>query len=372
MKLDNSWMDYSGVDLNSFPGQVWVLVHVNRNREHTLANLCIRKDISFFLPAIIKKGTKQKYKRPSWEILWPGYMLCRLDIENANLIKQLSFVKNLTQVAHEKSLLSHCRELKQDIEDGKLNPNQLDVGDIVEVKSGPLMGLRGSYLSIKEENRIVLNVESINKSLVVEVPLEAVEAIEKKSLLREDDNSEFISTTVAIINSELVRYLARHPDAMYELSPRKFEELVAELLRDMGYDVWLTQRSKDGGRDVLAVFRLPDGEILTVVECKRFAPDARVGPDIVHKLLWVADRHDNASRAILATTSRFTTGAKVIEKKFGWRLSLRDFDGITEWLSGYGTWRKEGNGGLWLPSMPIVLEKGKRRERISKKNKSQQ
>jgi hypothetical protein len=34
------------------------------------------------------------------------------------------------------------------------------------------------------------------------------------------------------INEQLIKYLTRHPEFMRQLDPRKFEELVAELLRD--------------------------------------------------------------------------------------------------------------------------------------------
>ena len=42
------------------------------------------------------------------------------------------------------------------------------------------------------------------------------------------------------------------PDRLHELHPRRFEELVAELLAREGLDVELTPASKHGGRDVLA------------------------------------------------------------------------------------------------------------------------
>ena len=43
------------------------------------------------------------------------------------------------------------------------------------------------------------------------------------------------------IDIEVVRYLATHPDSIYSrLSSRAFEELVAAILKDMGFDVELT------------------------------------------------------------------------------------------------------------------------------------
>ena len=47
------------------------------------------------------------------------------------------------------------------------------------------------------------------------------------------------------INEELIKYLAKHPEKMLDLNPRKFEELVAALFRAKGYDVELTPVQRD-------------------------------------------------------------------------------------------------------------------------------
>jgi hypothetical protein len=54
-------------------------------------------------------------------------------------------------------------------------------------------------------------------------------------------------------NDELIRYLAMHPEIMHELEPRQFEELIAELFSRMGYVVELTNRTRDGGKDICAL-----------------------------------------------------------------------------------------------------------------------
>lgn len=42
------------------------------------------------------------------------------------------------------------------------------------------------------------------------------------------------------VDAELIRYLGRHPDALFQLKPRQFEELIAEVLTSMGWQVELT------------------------------------------------------------------------------------------------------------------------------------
>jgi HJR/Mrr/RecB family endonuclease len=152
------------------------------------------------------------------------------------------------------------------------------------------------------------------------------------------------------VSSKLIKQLAANPRQLYLLQPRKFEELVAELLHDMGSDVQLTPESKDGGRDVLASINTPFGKLLLIVECKRYAEHRKVGAAIVERFLWTVDRRDRASLGILATTSSFTHDARLLESSNKWRLGLRDYDHLVEWLSRYGTWTAIERKELWTPS----------------------
>lgn len=148
----------------------------------------------------------------------------------------------------------------------------------------------------------------------------------------ERGKSRILQLDLAEINDELIRRLASRPELMRELDPRKFEELVAELLRDKGYEVKLTPRSKDGGRDILAIKRDDIGSALTLVECKRYAQNSKVGVDIVRGLYGVVSA-EQATRGLLATTSYFTSGAKAFRDQVPYRLGLADFDILRGMLS---------------------------------------
>jgi hypothetical protein len=140
------------------------------------------------------------------------------------------------------------------------------------------------------------------------------------------------------INAELIQYLARNPKKMHELAPRKFEGLVAELLRAKGYDVELTPSSGDGGKDIICTQKTMLGTMLIHVECKRFAPDRPVGVEIVRSLYGVVTS-DRASHGVIATTSSFTKGAMAFHSQNKYQLSLRDFDALSGWLRDYRTAR---------------------------------
>ena len=136
--------------------------------------------------------------------------------------------------------------------------------------------------------------------------------------------------------TDLISYFSSHPEKMYELDPRKFEELIAELLIREEMDVELTQPSKDGGRDILAVASTTLGKHLYLVECKRYATTNKVGVSIVRSLYGVVEA-ERATSGIIVTTSDFTRGAIEFGKTVENRLELKNYDSLTKWLRKHGT-----------------------------------
>lgn len=139
-----------------------------------------------------------------------------------------------------------------------------------------------------------------------------------------------VSDTTAI-NDELLRKIASDPKLLYEVSPRLFEEIVADLLRRLGYKITLTPASRDGGKDIYAAKRDELGSFLYVVECKKYSPDNPVGVSLVRQLYGVVQA-EKATAGILATTSFFTKGAKEFQTQVAYQISLQDYLGIQKWL----------------------------------------
>jgi hypothetical protein len=130
----------------------------------------------------------------------------------------------------------------------------------------------------------------------------------------------------------LIAQLAAHPGDLHCLHPRRFEELVAELLARQGLEARLTPPSRDGGRDVIARQRSPLGHHLYYVECKRYAPDRPVGVGLVRALYGVVEA-DRATAGLLVTTSHFTRGALQFTDQLRNRLALKDYEALCFWLS---------------------------------------
>lgn len=52
---------------------------------------------------------------------------------------------------------------------------------------------------------------------------------------RSDDRPRGMKLTISNINRDIISKLKQNPEFLYQLSPRKFEEIVADLLADMGF-----------------------------------------------------------------------------------------------------------------------------------------
>ncbi len=143
-----------------------------------------------------------------------------------------------------------------------------------------------------------------------------------------------ITPRIVSATDQLIAKLQRQPQSIFELTPRRFEELLAELLTDMGWEVELTQATRDGGKDILAYLDTDLGKMLCLVEAKRFRQDRTVGVDLVRNLYGTLCDHQ-ANSAMLITTSSFSADARAFQKRHEYQLRLREFGDIIQWIQNY-------------------------------------
>ena len=118
---------------------------------------------------------------------------------------------------------------------------------------------------------------------------------------------------------------------------RIFEELVAEIFKEFGYVIELTKKTRDGGKDIIALKKtegLVEEKIL--IECKHWEDKIDVKP--VRNLIGVAiSQEELPTGIILATTSHFTKDAEkiTINSAIKMELERKDYDDILEWIQEY-------------------------------------
>lgn len=114
-----------------------------------------------------------------------------------------------------------------------------------------------------------------------------------------------VIVAVAPLWFEIAKMIEKDPSLMYQITPRKWEELIAGWYEAYGFDeVILTPQSGDLGRDVIAVKR---GvlSVRIIDQVKAYAPGRLVPANDVRALLGVLGSDRAATKGLVTTTSDF-------------------------------------------------------------------
>ncbi len=130
----------------------------------------------------------------------------------------------------------------------------------------------------------------------------------------------------------ILNQLKHDPKQLYRLTPREFEELIAHLLEGEGYSVSLTQQSHDGGKDILIATPTDLGDLLYLVECKKYDSKRPVGVSLVRELYGVVEQ-ERATAGLLVTSSYFTPAALKFREPVKHRIALHDYIKVIEWIN---------------------------------------
>jgi restriction system protein len=195
--------------------------------------------------------------------------------------------------------------------------------------------LRGNPLATNMSSDALRdNIFTLEQLLESSKPFTITSLIDAAGKPLEPDSQSYkiVVADVKTVSDELLRKLSENPKLLYELSPRLFEEVVAELFSRQGYEVELTPYSRDGGKDIYVASKNLLGSFLYVVECKKYSPDNPVGVGLIRQLYGVVQA-EKATAGILATTSFFTKDAKEFQQKLEFQISLQDYFGIQKLLN---------------------------------------
>lgn len=138
------------------------------------------------------------------------------------------------------------------------------------------------------------------------------------------------------LTESLLQSLFRNARSLTSLTPGEFEDVVAELARDVGLDVTQTKRTRDGGRDIIV-----DGEFFPGVRA-RMAIEVTTQPKVgVAKSAKALHQNRHFPLIMLVTCGRFSAG--VVQEhqtpEFAQRLFLADQQSVLEWINRYGSKR---------------------------------
>lgn len=146
-----------------------------------------------------------------------------------------------------------------------------------------------------------------------------------KELAEREAKEKRMHESKALRSAEIARlskaWLARS-ESYFSMSPREFEDAIARLFMELGYEVTQTPYSNDGGKDAI----ISKDSRKFVVECKRYDREALTGRRDLQIL--VAAMHDvSADGAFFVSTGRFARTA--IEYARDNEITLYDGDHIS-------------------------------------------
>ncbi len=107
---------------------------------------------------------------------------------------------------------------------------------------------------------------------------------------------------------------------------------MAELFDGFGYSVELTARTRDGGRDIIAIGLKDQIHTKYLIECKRPDPGHPIGVGFVRQLLGVVE-DERATKGLLVATTYFSSDARALEERNEWRLELKDYEQVLDWIA---------------------------------------
>jgi hypothetical protein len=166
---------------------------------------------------------------------------------------------------------------------------------------------------------------------------------------------EIVLVEIVDLSRKLLKALFTEPRLLAGIDDRKFEELVATLLFDLGLqDVELTPLRKDGGRDIIANHDDPvtGARSTYLIECKHWVSGTKVTARWAISLLEVTTQQ-NATGAVLLSSSGF--GPRLLEQEATFEtkgLLLRDAQDLSGWIH---LWERQYGSVLVQPVDPMSI-----------------
>ncbi|MDC6169553.1 restriction endonuclease [Paucibacter sp. XJ19-41] len=134
------------------------------------------------------------------------------------------------------------------------------------------------------------------------------------------------------VYEELYAHFAANPDQFHRLNPRAFEILLSRVFQSQGFTTELGPGSGDGGVDIRLWQRGPLGDVLTLVQAKRYAPHRKIELDAVAALRGVM-AVEEAPRGMFVTTSTYLPSARRFAARAGNVIELATTADVAQWCT---------------------------------------
>lgn len=151
----------------------WYALHTRSRHEKRVAERLLSRSLETFLPLHRSRHTWKNGVHVDVDLpLFPGYLFARATVHDRIYLLQHPGVLGFAASSARPTVIPdrEISALRTATESLKAEPHPyLNNGDAVRIVAGPLVGMRGILMRRKQEYRVVLSIEAIMRSIVVEV-----------------------------------------------------------------------------------------------------------------------------------------------------------------------------------------------------------
>lgn len=159
----------------------WHVIYTRPRHEKHTARSLERKGIECYLPLRTELRQWHDRKKKIESPVFPGYLFVQVDSrEMLQVYYTDGFVKFIAtedkpDIVPEGDIRTLRRALVGDFE---ISTEAFELGDKVRVASGPMKGLQGNLIRFKQNSKLVINIDVIDKSVLVTIPSYFIEKVE--------------------------------------------------------------------------------------------------------------------------------------------------------------------------------------------------
>lgn len=187
---------------------------------------------------------------------------------------------------------------------------------------GRLTRIHGDISAVLDMVKSEFTLENVLKALGTETKYQSELFLPSSGMIVQPEQKPLI-IQANVFKRTLIEKIGTNMEEVMKLTPRQFEEFVAEIFEKEGFRVELTQQTRDNGKDIIVTSQGITGKSLYYVECKKRAAGNKVEVGVIQRLHGVVVA-DKATKGIVVTTSSFSDPAIREVKKIEHQMTLMD------------------------------------------------
>lgn len=149
----------------------WVAIHVRVNREWTVANELARHGYEQLLPTYVPRQQASGRRAP--QPLFPGYLFCRYTLNNPHRIVQTPGVLQIVGIGRTPIAVpdDEVEAIRRVVMLGIHSEpwRFLEVGQRVLIRYGPLAGVAGILLAVRNSIRLIVSITLLRRAVALEI-----------------------------------------------------------------------------------------------------------------------------------------------------------------------------------------------------------